>query len=310
MNLWKHVSSLLIAGGAVALPATIPAGAQEISGPLGDYEMAYPFPMPDGKSIVFQGTFDGREQLYKMQLEDGAITRILIRDGDQSNPAVSPDGQRIAFISNETGNNDVYIMSLADGQVRSLAPHPGKDGHPKWSSDGEWIVFNRTFDPADVGGGYDAAILMVRPDGSDLKTISDTENIETFPSFSPDAKKVVFVEWFPGDDPDGPKNGDLVIVDVDSGERQRLTDTPAFDGYPHWGPSGEWVYYSSVVESEEGQREFVVFRISPQSGATQQLTPTDGVTEVRAMPMPGENSIVFNKRSPAGQTLLHRIEIK
>ena len=41
-----------------------PAGAASWAAEVGAYELAYPFPSPDGATLVFQGNFDGRWQLY------------------------------------------------------------------------------------------------------------------------------------------------------------------------------------------------------------------------------------------------------
>ena len=273
---------------------------------LGSFSMAYPFPSPDGTRLAFQGDFDGRWQLYALSLETGRTERLSTSEADDTQPAFSPDGRRLAFTSNEPGNDDLYLLDLATGERRALAPHPGKDGHPKWSADGEWIVFNRTFDPEDRNGGGDAAILRVRPDGSDLDVISDTEHIETFASFSPDAESVVFVEWFPNAAGEPARNGELVVVHLPTGTRTRLTENDVFDGYPYWGPSGDWIYFTSFTVDAEGQPNAAVHRIAPTGGTAAPVTPVDGVIDVRGIPSPDEARIYFNT-SEGGRTLIRAV---
>jgi len=272
--------------------------------PVGRYELAYPYPAPDGAWLVLQGNFDGRWQLYRMDLPGGAMRRLHVSPADDTHPAISPDGRRIAFISNRDGNDEVYLLDLAGGAARPVAPHPGKDGHPKWSADGEWLVFNRTFDPADRDGDVDSAILRVRADGSRLETISDSPNIETFPSFSPDGRAVAFVEWFPSAEGEPARNGEIVVVDLASRTRRNLTSSPGFDGYPHWGASGEWIYYSTAVEGPRG-REAAVHRIPATGGAPERLTPLDGASEVRAIPDRDETFLYLN-RDREGRVTVHR----
>jgi TolB protein len=269
--------------------------------PVGRYQLAYPFPSADGSRIVFQGDFDGRWQLYEMAVADGRITRLHVSERDDTHPALSPDGRRLAFISNRDGNDEVYVLDLASGAVRSVSPHPGKDGHPKWSTDGGWLVFNRTFDPADKGGDTDSAILRVRPDGSGLETLSDSPHIETFASFSPDGRSVAFVEWFADSAGTPASNGEIVTVDLASKERRNLTGSDVFDGHPYWGPSGEWIYFSSVVENG-GRRAMASFRIRPDGSGRERLTPLDGV---RAIPSRDESQLYFN-RSEDGRVLIYR----
>ena len=267
--------------------------------------MAYPFPSGDGGKVVFQGNFDGRWQLYQMNAADGEVRRLHVSPRDDTHPALSPDGRRLAFISNRNGNDDVWLLDLETGEARAVAPHPGKDGHPKWSADGEWLVFNRTFDPDDKEGDVDSAILRARPDGSELETVSDSRHIETFASFSPDGRSVAFVEWFPDAAGMPARNGEIVLVDIASGARRNLTNSPGFDGYPYWGASGEWIYFSTAVEGPKG-REAAVHRINVESGAVERLTALDGMSEVRAIPTADEKRLWFNRESD-GRVLIHRL---
>lgn len=287
-----------------ALALLHPAAASQ---PVGMYELAYPYPSADGTRIAFQGNFDGRWQLYEITTEDGAVRRLHISPGDDTHPALSPDGRRLAFISNREGNDDVWLLDLKTGEARTVAPHPGKDGHPKWSADGEWLVFNRTFDPNDKEGDIDSAILRVRADGSGLETISDSSHIETFASFSPDGRSIAFVEWFPDAAGTPARNGEIILVDIASRRRRNLTNSPGFDGYPFWGASGEWVYFSTAAQGPKG-REAAVHRVNVSSGAVERLTPLDGMNEVRAIPAADEDTLWFNQEQD-GRTLIHRMEI-
>jgi len=270
--------------------------------------MAYPFPSPTSGGVVFQGNFDGRWQLYTLDLETGRTERLTTSAADDTHPALSPDGQWVAFISNEPGNDDVVLLELATGERRPLSPHPGKDGHPKWSADGEWIVFNRTFDPEDREGDIDSAILRVRPDGTDLEIFSNSERIETFASFSPDAQSIVFVEWFPNAAGEAARNGELVIVDIPTGERTRLTETDTFEGYPYWGASGDWIYFTAFTSDADGASNAAVHRISPAGGATEPVTPVDGIRDVRAIPSRDESQLYYNA-SRDGSTWIYTVPL-
>lgn len=270
---------------------------------LGQFSMAYPFPSPDGTRLVFQADFEGRWQLYTLALDDGEIERLTTSDADDTHPAYSPDGRSVVFISNAAGNDDLVILDLDTGVRRPLDPHPGKDGHPKWSADGAWIVFNRTFDPADTEGDIDSAILRVRPDGRDREVLSDTDQIETFASFSPDGESVVFVEWFPDAQGEPARNGELVIVHLPTGERQRLTENAVFDAYPYWGPSGAWIYFTPFTTDEDGQRNAAVQRITPDGRTVERVTAADAVFDIRGIPSPDERHLYYNNTRD-GQTVI------
>lgn len=296
----RIVSLAILAAGFTALAAQADAAPEE----LGRYELAYPFPSPDGRTLAFQGNFDGRWQLYLLDLGEGAIRRAHVSARDDTHPAFSPDGKRLAFISNRDGNDELYLLDLASGRARSVSPHPGKDGHPKWSADGAWIVFNRTFDPKDVDGDTDSAILRVRPDGSGLETISDSPRIETFASFSPDGRAVAFVEWFPDASGEPARNGEIVTVDLAGKARRNLTNSPEFDGYAYWAPDG-WIYFSAAAEGGPEGREAVVFRIRPNGSNRMRVTALDGENEVRAIPDRQGATLYFNRGGNGRTQLFH-----
>ena len=118
---------ILMLAAALAQPAgnAVPPGeAQQI----GAYQLAYPYPSPDGEEVAFQSNMDGRWQLYAMKTADGEIRRLQVSPADDRNPAWSPDGTKLAFVSTRDGNDEVYVLDLASGAARSVAPNPGRDG--------------------------------------------------------------------------------------------------------------------------------------------------------------------------------------
>ncbi len=249
--------------------------------PIGNLHVGYPYPSPDGKRLVVQANFEGRWQLYTIDVESGELGRLSNSPRDDTHPAWSPDGKSVAFISNQAGNDDVHVLDVETGRRRAVAPHPGKDGHPKWSPDGEWLIFNRTFDPADNGGDRDSAIVRAKVDGSGLETISDTENIETFASYSPDGQSVAFIEWFANAAGERARNADIVIVDIASRQRRNITNSDSFTGHPFWGADG-WIYFAEA--NAAAPRELLVHRIRPDGSSRQQLTAQDGTSEIRPVP--------------------------
>lgn len=275
--------------------------------PVGQYMMSYPFPSGDGTSIVFQGNFDGRWQLYEMKASDGSIRRLHVSARDDTHPALSPDGKLVAFISNRDGNDDVWILDLPTGSARAVAPHPGKDGHPKWSPDGHRLIFNRTFDPKDEGGDLDSAIVQVDVRGGPVDVISDTARVETFPSYSPDGRSVTFVEWFPDREGNRNRNGEIIVVDLATKARRNLTNSREFDAYPYWSRSG-WIYFSTVVDRPP-VREALLSRVQGDGGSVERIGALDGLSEMRAVPAADGRTIWFN-RMEGGRGLIFRLQLE
>ncbi len=280
--------------------ASAVASAADTQGQIGAYELAYPYPSPDGSSIVFQSDFDGRMQLYRMALEDGSIAKLHQSSANDSHPAFSPDGNSLAFISDRTGSRDVHVLDIKSGAVRLLNAYPRNDGHPKWSADGKWIYFNRTVESGIPADPLDDAIYRIHPDGSGLTLVSNSPNAESFPTPSPDGRYLAFVEWFPIPGDTQNRNGEIVVLDLETNERRNITNVAAFDGYPYWGASGRWIYYSTRLPNPEGGEEFVIVRISGNGGEPQVLTSLDGKSDVRGIPSADERTLYFNQSDNSG----------
>jgi len=100
-------------------------------------------------------------------------------------PTWSPRGDWIAFTSKRDGDYEIYRIKLDGTQLQRLTRLPGPDAHPSFSPDGEWIAFatgSRGFKDEAIGLMIGALppqfqsygeIAVMRPDGSDLRVLTD-----------------------------------------------------------------------------------------------------------------------------------------
>ena len=79
-------------------------------------------------------------------------------------------------------------------------------------------------------------IYTAKPDGSDLRRLTDYGVYTAEAVVSPDGKRIVFTSL---------KDGDLDIytMNVDGTDVRRLTTTPGYDGGPWWSPDGSQIVY-------------------------------------------------------------------
>jgi Tol biopolymer transport system component len=175
---------------------------------------------PDGQRILYRGSEGGISALQICSVEpDGSDIKIVLSESGVMSyfPSLSPDGRKIAFTSDRDGNPEIYVMNVDGGGLRRLTndedgtrnedgnhADPGlgdcRDGldndgdtlvdsddsdcriideYPTWSPDGQWIAFH-----SDRDGDFD--IYIVRPDGSDLRRLTDNDdNNDVQPSWSP-----------------------------------------------------------------------------------------------------------------------------
>lgn len=103
---------------------------------------------------------------------------------------------------------------------------------PVWSPDGEWIAF--------VANGEEAGLLnifVVRPDGSDLRQLSDRRDFNVEPAWSPTSQQIVYRS---GAD----QVGDIFVVNIDGTGRANLTSNDVAQREPHWSPDGARIAFS------------------------------------------------------------------
>jgi dipeptidyl aminopeptidase/acylaminoacyl peptidase len=143
---------------------------------------------------------------------------------------LSPDGQRLAAAVSEA-QEEIWIYDLESGIRRRFAGE-GNNGMPLWTPDGReiWFVSDR--------GGSSALYRAPVDESADAEKVELPDDIRLWApnAWSPDGRMLVFMTTYPGD---------LMLLDMDSGEVRPFLATEA----PEWGasvsPDGKWVAYTS-----------------------------------------------------------------
>ena len=86
-------------------------------------------------------------------------------------PSFSPDGKTLAFISNMNGIPQIWKVSIEGGWPILITTTDDPIGSVEWSPNGDWLSFSMA-----PGGGMNQQIYLIRPDGSDLKLLTDGGN--------------------------------------------------------------------------------------------------------------------------------------
>ncbi|MDX6646629.1 MAG: TolB protein, partial [Miltoncostaeaceae bacterium] len=91
----------------------------------------FPSWSPDGRQIAFTSDRDGDEDIYVMNRDGSAQTRITSSPRSDRYPAFSPDGSRIAFRSSQ-GAQAIVTMNLDGTDLREVAAGRARDIQPTW----------------------------------------------------------------------------------------------------------------------------------------------------------------------------------
>ncbi|GAB4236758.1 MAG: hypothetical protein Tsb0034_11570 [Ekhidna sp.] len=192
----------------------------------------------DGNIIWYSYRYDHSAEIMLMDAYGANITRITEDAHDQWWPSLSPDMQKLVFSSDEhltqkfNGGN-IYIMNI-DGTDKKQITFTGEgiwNTNPIFSPDGTKILYNADW----RGRSGDAEIFVVNPDGSGNKNLSDNDQNDSYPSWSPDGSKIGYVTSTDTD-------SRLMVMNSDGKEKKMIR---SFEGGRIYSTS--WVNDETVI---------------------------------------------------------------
>ena len=195
----------------------------------------------DGK-LVFHSTRDGDFDVYAMNADGSAQTRLTSTAEHDIGPLWSPDGKYVAFnrFPADFSSCEVYVMNADGSGVRQLTTGGGYDFGGIWSPDGKQIAFASGRDGADD-------VYIINVDGSGLLRLTTNAYVRDVTAWSPDGKQIAFigyrdyVEQAVGD-------FEIYAVKVNDGSAiTKLTDNEVDDDgiRAGWSPNGKLFTFSS-----------------------------------------------------------------
>lgn len=157
-----------------------------------------------------------------------------------------------------------------------LMPTPARPGEQVPPGD-ELLVF----EVGDEDGRSDLA--LVRPDGSDLTTLTVTPWSERQPRWSPDGTTIAFAG-----DRDG--NPDIFLIGADGSGLRQLTRRPSLETDPAWAPDGTRIAFTTT---RDGNAE--IYTVSADGDDVRRLTRHPAADSAPAW-SPGGTQLAFQTR--------------
>jgi Tol biopolymer transport system component len=225
------------------------------------------WPVPDrqGRRIVFSANPFGNFDLFIMDLQTRAVTRLTSDPRDELAPSWSADGRSIYYdILTGKKNYQSLQLELASRKVFPLFPDSPYRGAivPFANTRGDTIFFT-----AKVLFGW----LVAKYEIPQKRFTSLTGTNCCRPKAAPDDSRVAYVC---GDD-DG--NGDIFLMNADGSAKTNLTvNRPQFyDYYPCFSPDGTTVVFASSPK-ELGKTAYQLYTINVKTLKTTRIFACSG----------------------------------
>lgn len=219
-------------------------------------------PPPDRTRGYNWGVYQSYD-IYVARADGSEKKQITSTPGYDAEATWCGKGGKILFTSVRDGDLDLYEMDENGGNVKRLTSTPGYDGGAFYNADCTQIVWRASrFSGQKDLDEYRKLLAegFVRPskmelfvadaDGKNAKQITQNGAANFCPYFTPDGKRIIFASNML--DPRG-REFDIFIVNRDgSGEPERITTAPAFDGFPMFSPDGKSLVFGSNRNNPEG----------------------------------------------------------
>jgi eukaryotic-like serine/threonine-protein kinase len=190
-------------------------------------------------------------------LSNAQFTRLTDFDGAETNPAISPDGKFVAFIGDRGGTFDIWLVQANGGSLANLTQGRIGDARAPLRA----IGFSGDGSEVWSAGTENRRLRMWPLIGGAPHNFLDERVAEV--AWSPDGRRLVYHTWEPGDP--------TFVADHNGlNPRQIAKNEPGLHNhYPVWSKDGRWIY---IVRGRPATREMDLWRISPDGGASEQLT--------------------------------------
>jgi len=171
----------------------------------------------DGRQLIFQSTRDGSgcDQIYIMNVDGSGVRRVSNGEGVTTCSYFFPAGGRILYSSTHLAGKECPPKpSYAQGYV--------------------WALY----------AAYD--LFTARPDGSDLRRLTDTPGYDAEATISYDGSKIVFTSVRDGD-------LDIYTMNTDGSGVKRLTTAKGYDGGAFFSLDGKKIVYRAYHPTDPSE---------------------------------------------------------
>ena len=168
---------------------------------------------PDGKTIVWTSVKDGDLDLYTMNIDGTNVRRLTDDVGYDGGAFFSPDSTRIVYRAAhpsdpaevakyqellaqrlvEPGQLEIFVINADGSHKQQVTSNGASNFSPYFHPDGKRIIFSSNLETRGEGGRPSFHLYLVRDDGTGVERLTTEGHFNSFPMFSPDGKRLVWV---------------------------------------------------------------------------------------------------------------------
>lgn len=264
---------------------------------------------PDGKKCVFvltemlEGKNDYASNLYIIDTENsGEPKQWTYGENRNQSPRWSPDGTELAFVSNRNGKNQIFVLDAAGGEAKQVTDFKNGASDPVWSPDGKKIACSVSLKPdedlfekaeekkddkklepfvavemkykSDAAGFWDGKykqIVIVRVIDGVAELVAKGEMDYHLQCWAPDGKSLV-LSADESPERDFSFKSDLWMLDIQSGDKTKITNGKGYFGDAVFSPDGKHIGYTGHEREFENATLSQLYILSLETGHVQCLT--------------------------------------
>ncbi len=231
------------------------------------------------------------------------IKRLAIMDQDGENhkfltdgrflaltPRFSPNSQEVIYLSFAGKQPRVFLRDLQTGREEALGTFDGMSFAPRFSPDGNSIIMS-------IAGGDTGStnIYTMGIHSHQLKRLTNGDDINTSPSYSPDSKRIVF-------NSDRGGSQQLYTMSSDGSGVERISFGSGKYGTPVWSPRSDLIAFTKISGGQ-----FYIGVMRPDGSGERVLTSS--YLEEGPTWSPNGRVIMFTRQDKAGRSRLYSVDV-